>query len=241
MNKRHKLVAFAVLGSLVVLLAGWSLLVSPKRSQAAELRIQAAEQLSVNQALEIQLSQLKTQAATLPKQQAKLAAVAARIPTTRALPALIRALNRAAHGAGVELLSIAPGSTTLLAPTAVTPVAVVAPASPATGKTTPAKAAKPAPADAGQLAQLPVTMTIVGGYFQVEQFLAALEGLPRSLRLTGVTMAPGTNPLAPATGTAPAPTEPGKTLSTSISAVVFMAVNRPPTTPVSVHSAAPAK
>ena len=238
MNKRHKLVAFAVLGSLVVLLAGWSLLVSPKRSQAAELRAQAVEQLSVNRALEIQLSQLKAQAATLPKQQAKLAAVAARIPTTRALPALIRALNRAAHTAGVELLSIAPGPTTLLAPTAVTAVVPVAPASPATAT---AKAARPAPADAGQLAQLPVTMTIVGGYFQVEQFIAALEGLPRSLRLTAVTLAPGTNPLAPVTGTGPAPTEPGKTLSTSISAVVFMAVNRPPTTPVSVPSAAPAK
>jgi len=40
MDKLKQYVTFTVLGCLVVLAAGWFLLVSPKRSEAAELRAQ---------------------------------------------------------------------------------------------------------------------------------------------------------------------------------------------------------
>ena len=251
MKDLKKLVALTVLGSLVVLLGGWFLLVSPKRSQAAELRSAAAVQVTANTALETQLVQLKSLARNLPREQAKLAAVAARVPTSRALPALIRALNDAAKGAGVELLSVSPGASTLVTPAvaaaAPIPTTTASPASPAS----PAGAGKPStavPADAGQLAQIPVTMSVVGGYFQVEQFVAALEGLQRSLRLTGVTMAPGSNPMVPAPGAsapvAGAPVagsvpEQPKTLATNINAVVFMAVNRPAAIAGTLPSATP--
>ena len=242
MKDLKKLVTLTVLGSLVVLLGGWFLLVSPKRSQAAELRSAAAVQVSANTVVETQLVQLKSLARNLPREQAKLAAVAARVPTSRALPALIRALNDAARGAGVELLSVSPGASTLVTPA----VAAAAPIPTATASpASPAKPGTAVPADAGQLAQIPVTMSIVGGYFQVEQFVAALEGLQRSLRLTGVTMAPGSNPMvaapvasAPAAGGVP---EQPRTLATNINAVVFMAVNRPAATAVTIPSATPAK
>ena len=260
MKDLKKLVALTVLGSLVVLLGGYVLLVGPKRSQAAELRSTAALAVSANSALELQLAQLKAQARDLPRQQARLAAVAARIPTTRALPALIRALNNAAHGAGVELLSVSPGASTLVAPAAV--VATVAsppvasppvanptaanPAAPAALGTAPAPVgAAPTTGEVGQLAQLPVTLSLAGGYFQLEQFVSALEDLPRSLRLTGVTMAPGSNPMLPAPLGSAAPVGPGATLASTVNAVVFVAVNRPAATPVTVPgtvpSAAPAK
>ena len=262
MKDLKKLVALTVLGSLVVLLGGYVLLVGPKRSQAAELRSTAALAVSANSALELQLAQLKAQARDLPRQQARLAAVAARIPTTRALPALIRALNNAAHGAGVELLSVSPGASTLVAPAAV--VATVAsppvarptgarptatapnPAAPAAlGAAPGALGAAPTTGEVGQLAQLPVTLSLAGGYFQLEQFVSALEDLPRSLRLTGVTMAPGSNPMLPAPLGSAAPVGPGATLASTVNAVVFVAVNRPAATPVTVPgtvpSAAPAK
>src|SRR5919107_1682724 len=100
MEKLKQYVVLTVLGCLVVLAAGWFLLVSPKKSDAAALRTQT-EQVSVdNAALSTKLQVLKAQAKALPKQQAKLAAVAAKIPDNPALPTLIRDLTAAADDAG---------------------------------------------------------------------------------------------------------------------------------------------
>ena len=253
MKDLKKLVALTVLSSLVVLLGGYFLLVGPKRSQAAELRSQAALQQRANSDLGLQLAQLKAQAKNLPKEQARLAAVAARIPTTRALPALIRALNNAAKVAGVELLSVSPGASTLVTPAVVaapvaSPTATGAanPAAPkalGTGPGTTTLGAAPSGGEAGQLAQVPVTLSLAGGYFQLEQFVSALEDLPRSLRLTGVSLAPGSNPMVPAPVGSAAPAGPGSTLTSTVNAVVFLAVNRPAATPVTAPSTptAPAK
>ena len=223
MEKVKQYVVFTVLGCLLVLAAGWFLLVSPKRSNAAELREQAATQVSANAQLETKLAMLKARAKDLPKQQAKLAAVAGKIPDNPALPALVRALTTAATSAGVELVSLTPSA----------PVAVAA--APAAGApVAPAAGARPAAAaagTAGQLAQIPVALNVVGGYFQVEQFVAALENLPRSMRITALTMAPGANPVKPVVGTA---VDDGRTLATTITAQVFMAANRPPATAVTI-------
>ena len=133
MDKLKQWVALTVVGCLAIVAGGWFLLVSPKRQHATELRQAAAIQVDANNALETQLVQLKAQARDLPKEQAKLAAVAARIPDSRAMPALIRALNKAAKSSGVELVSVSPSSTTLVAAAspATAPVAVPAAASPA--------------------------------------------------------------------------------------------------------------
>jgi type IV pilus assembly protein PilO len=218
MDKLKQYVMFTVLGCLLVLAAGWFLLVSPKRSDAAALRTQTAGQVSANAQLESQLQILKAQAKDLPKQQAKLASVAAKIPDNPALPSMIRALTTAATSAGVELVTVTPGPPTAVtaapaAATAVRPGAVAA-----TGS-------------AGQLAQIPLTLNIAGGYFQVEQFVSNLENLPRSMRVTGLTLAPGSNPVKPAAAGA---VDDGKTLTTTVTGMVFMAANRPPATPVTV-------
>lgn len=225
MEKLKQYVVFTVVGCLLVLAAGWFLLISPKRSEASALRTQAASQLSANAQLENQLQVLKAQAKDLPKQQARLAAVAAKIPVNPALPALIRALTTASVSSGVELVSVSPGAPALIAAAGV----VAAPVAPAAG-TVPAPAN--ASAAAGQLASIPVTLNVVGGYFQIEQFIANLEGLSRSMRLSIVSLAPGSNPVKPVKSAAAL--DDGKTLTTSISAQVFMAVNRPAATAVGV-------
>jgi type IV pilus assembly protein PilO len=224
MEKLKQYVVFTVLGCLVVLAAGWFLLVSPKRSDAADLRNTAAEVASQNAQLQTQLQVLKAQAKALPKQQAALAAVAAKIPDNPALPALVRSLTAAATSAGVELVSVTPGTPSV-------PAAAAAPAAPAVpGK--PAAAA--ASSSAGLLSQIPVTLNVVGGYFQVEQFVSNLEGLQRSMRVSGLTVAPGANPVKRTTTGASAQAEDGKSLASTITAQVFMAANRPPATAVTV-------
>ncbi|MCA1712961.1 MAG: type 4a pilus biogenesis protein PilO [Actinobacteria bacterium] len=224
MDKLKQYVVLTVIGSLAILALGYNFLVSPKKAEANDLRTQTASQVSANAQLQTQLTVLKAQAKDLPKQQAKLAAVAARIPDNPALPALIRALTAAASSAAVELVSVTPGQ----------PAAPAAPAAaPAVASGT-AGAARPAAAaggTAGTLASIPLALNVVGGYFQVEQFVANLENLPRSLRISGLTLAPGANPVKKSSRTS---VDDGKSLTTTITGQVFMAANRPAATPVTV-------
>lgn len=206
MDTLKKWTALAVVAALVILAGGWFLLVSPKRSNAADLQTQAAEKQRSNLGLQTQLAVLKGQAKDLPKQQAKLAAVAAKIPSDPAMPALVRALNKAASDANVELVSMAPGT----------------PSAPTTSATTTAGTAAGASAGlaAGSLQQIPVTLNVVGSYFQVAEYLDRLEGLTRAFRVTGFTLAPGANPVKATAGQATA--DSGKVLTANINGQVFL-------------------
>jgi type IV pilus assembly protein PilO len=204
MDKLKMYVGLTALGCVLVMVAGWFLLVSPKRAQVADLNGQAATAMASNAQLQTQLTVLKAKAKDLPKQQARLAAVAAKIPDNPALPALIRALTTAGNAAGVELITVTPG-----APSAVTAAAGAAAA--------PARPGAPAAA-AGSLSAIPVTLNVAGGYFQVEQFVANLENLSRSMRITNITMAPGSNPMKPASAGA----DDGSSLTTTVMGTVFM-------------------
>ena len=248
MNKLKQWVAFTVVGVVAVLAAGWFLLVAPRHTEAAGLRQQTAEQEGANVQLRTALAVLKAQATDLPKEQAKLALVAAKLPDNPAEPELLRALAAAADTAGVELVSIAPGALTPVTP-------VGAPTAPAVASKTPDAAAPgsvavppaaPAAAasSAGTLMAMPVTISVAGGYYEVEQYLAALEDLTRAFRVTSLAVTPGANPVAPvATGATPATTsiEDGKHLITNITGTVYVAAASSPLTPVVAPVAAPAK
>jgi len=217
MDKLQQWVALTLVGALAVLAAGWFLLVSPKRADAATLRAQAQEQASKNAALETQLVTLKAQAKDLPKQQAKLAAVSAKIPDVRAMPALIRALTKAAADADVELVSLTPGPTA--AGAGVGLATPVAPGAPAAGPAVGGGAASAA----GQLASAPLTLNVVGGYFQVEQFMSDVENLPRALRVSNLALVPGANPVKPKSSGS---VDSGRVLSATVTGQVFVATGR---------------
>ena len=243
MDKLKQYVTLTVLGAVVILAAGWFLLVSPKKGEATELQTQAAAQVSANSVLETQLQVLRAQAKELPKKQAELARVAAKIPDNPSLPTLIRAITAASTSAGVEFVSVAPGPPAALV--AVVPVAPVAPAAgppanpAAAAPAAPVAPAAPAAPAAGTLAAIPLTLNVVGDYFEIEQFIASLENLPRALRVGNLKLVPGTSPTAGSS--APSSTEDGRTLSSVITGSVFMAAGRPVATPVVAPVAAPAK
>lgn len=228
MDQLKKWVTLSIVASVLIMAAGWFLAVSPKRAEAAELRLQAEQQVSANSALETQLQVLQAKAKDLPKEQAKLAAVAAKIPDNPALPGLVRALIEAADSSGVELVSVAPGPPALVA--AAVPVAPVDPAAaPAAGQQTPVDGAVPVdPAaapitPAGQLANIPVTINVVGDFFEIQQFMALLETLPRALRVQDLAVTPGASP----TDQGETSAEDGRSLTTQITGFVFMAADRP--------------
>ena len=238
MDKLKQYVTLTVLGAVVILAAGWFLLVSPKKGEAADLQTQVATQVSANTVLETQLQVLRAQAKELPKKQAELARVAAKIPDNPSLPALIRAITAASTSAGVEFVSVAPGPPAALV--AVAPVAPVAPATAgAPAAAAPAAPVAPAAPAVETLAAIPLTLNVVGDYFEIEQFLANLENLPRALRVANLSLAPGTSPTAG--NSTPSSTEDGRTLSSTITGSVFMAAGRPVATPVVAPVAASAK
>lgn len=236
MDKLKQWIVLTVVASVAIMAAGWFLAVAPKRSEAAELRTLAADQVAANSVLETELQVLQAKAKELPKEQAKLAAISAKIPDNPALPGLVRDLLAAAESSGVELVSISPGTPELIVPVAAVPVA---PEAPANGQSTDPAAAAPVdpaaaaavPSPAGQLASVPVAISIVGDYFEVQGFVAALETLPRALRVGTLSITPGASPTAGETETN---VDDGSSLTTQISGFVYMAANRPPATAATV-------
>ena len=233
MDKLKQWVTLTVLGSVVILAIGWLLLVSPKKGEAADLHEQATTQVVANATLETQLQVLRAQAKELPKKQAELAQVAAKIPDNPSLPSLIRALTAASTSAGVDFVSVTPGPPAAVAAPAAVAGAAAQPqaAAAATAQTTPTAAtAAAATGAAGTLATIPVALNVVGDYFAVAQFISNLENLPRALRITALTLAPGISPSAAQdTG---ASTEQGRSLTTTITGTVFVATGLPVATAV---------
>jgi Tfp pilus assembly protein PilO len=182
----------------LVLLAGWFLLISPRNSSAGDARAQTETADGTATTLLSQLSQLRTQAAGLVSEQQRLRVFEQKVPATVAMPTLIRALNGAAVASEADLLSLTPGlpvlptSTASAAapssspatpgPTPATPIA-----SPATGVAAPGSAAG---SGAAPYSVVPLTFTVTGTYFVLQRFFTAIEALPRSLTLTSVALTP---------------------------------------------------
>lgn len=226
-----------------ILAASWFLLVSPKRSEAGDLRDQASKEQATNDALIQQLNVLKAQSLDLPKQKAQLAVFAKQIPNNPALPTLIRDLSAAGKKVGVQVLSMKPGTpaaaavTVPIAPvTAATTTASGAATTSTTttgGTSASASGASPtavAPV-AAPLYSLPLSLEITGNYFEVEQFINKLEGMQRKFLLTGFSLKPGgpaANAAAGSTGTTTTGTG---VLSLSLIGQVFLSPNAESSTP----------
>jgi Tfp pilus assembly protein PilO len=221
MDKLKQWVALTVVACLAIVAAGWLLVIQPKRSEAADLRVQAEDQHLANATLETQLQVLKAKAKDLPKEQAKLAKVAAKVPGDPALPGLVRALLAAATDSGVELVSLSPSEPQLAAATAVAP----APAPAASQQAQGGVPAAGQPGAAGQLAEIPLTVNVVGDFFELQRFLSELEELPRALLVGTLDITPGMSPAAGPGGQAAA--QDGSSLTATIGAKAFMAASRP--------------
>ena len=134
MSVTRKWSALAVVLVLAILAAGWFLLVSPKRGEAADLEKQAANQESANAKLVSELNELKQQQADLPQQRAELAVMRKQIPDNPALPTLIRNLTQAGRKVGVSINTMAPAvPVAVVAPAATTPVASTSTSTTSTG------------------------------------------------------------------------------------------------------------
>jgi len=163
----RKWTAGGALAIVAILVLTWFVLVAPKRGEVTELRADTEAQEGTNQTLLTQVNVLKAENKKLPKYQSELAAYQRRIPSTSAMPSLIRALNDAAVNAGVNMTSVTPSPAVAL--TATEAEAVVAPVE---GSLPP-----------GALAGINVEIVVTGGYFEVQQFVNKLENLERYVQI----------------------------------------------------------
>jgi type IV pilus assembly protein PilO len=178
MTVTRKWSLLALLLVVAIFAAGWFLLISPKRGEAADLRSQTATQEDANARLEDKIQVLMAQQKDLPRQRARLAVIRTQIPDNPALPALVRDLTAAGRKVGATINTMSPSLPVAAVPSAQAPVATGT-----EGETT-----TPAVAPAASLYQVPLNLDVSGSYFELEQFVNKLEGLSRSFLVTGFTV-----------------------------------------------------
>jgi Tfp pilus assembly protein PilO len=189
--------AGAAAASVVVLGAGWFLLVSPQKTTASEIQAQTGTVAQQNLTTESQIAALKAEFKDLPQLQSQVAAIRTKIPQTPSEPALIRAIATAAAKSGLVLDTMS-----FQVPQALSSGGAAAPVGGANAFGT-----------AGQVSQLGVTMQVKGSFADTRLFLNSLESMQRAMLVTGVDI------------TRAGATESGATggLSTTLTARVFMA------------------
>ncbi|NHC46010.1 type 4a pilus biogenesis protein PilO [Motilibacter aurantiacus] len=176
MTRTQKWTAATVAAGLVLLAAGWLLLLGPKRAEASGLRDEATAQLAQNAQLSTQLGQLKVLAQELPAKQRALAQLNSKVPDSVDLPTLVRRITALATASGVTLGSISPAA----------PVALAGTDGTVTG-----------------MQSVSVGLTVTGDYFEVAGLLSRLETMGRAFLVTTVSL---TDAMATGTDEAPAGT-----------------------------------
>jgi Tfp pilus assembly protein PilO len=217
MTRIQQWAAGTAVALVVIVAAGWFLAISPQKHKVSNLGSQATGQEQANVGLHATLAELTAKMSAVPSEQAAVQAVTQKIPSDPEMPAYVRELTTIAGQTGVELVSIAPS-----VPAPVTVAAATVPVATASASAATDDAATPAApaAPAVSLQSIPVALTVDGGYFQIQQFTAALQRLGRSTVVTSVSMAPGSPLKAPKTP--PPASDAYKTLQASISVSVFM-------------------
>jgi Tfp pilus assembly protein PilO len=147
----------AVMLTLLVLVASWLLLISPRRADATAVREQAEAQRNQANVLQQQIISLRAEFSELPARKAELAAIGRQLPPAAQIPALVRSLQQFALASGVSIDALAPG----------TPVVV--------NTTAGAAGAAATTAAAGQVVSVPISLTVSGDYFEDALFIKALQ------------------------------------------------------------------
>jgi Tfp pilus assembly protein PilO len=237
MTRIQQWIAGTVVAVIAIAGAGWFVAIAPQSHKASNLVAQAATQEQDNVVLRGNLARLNAQRSKVAAEQLEIGAIAQKIPTDPGLPSYVRNLTAAAAKTGVEIVSIAPG----VPATVVIPAAVVAPAATASAAAAPSTpaAAAPVAAPAATLQAISIGVVVQGGYYQLEEFTKALEGLNRSTVLTAVSILPAASIKAAALAGGSTSATAWKSLQASITLSVFMNSNAT-ITPVVVPTTAPA-
>lgn len=113
-SKKQRWLALTGVVCLLIVLGGWFLAISPKRSHVKDVKASAAAAQQQNADLSTKLAVLKAQSKDLARENAALAVARKRIPTTADLPGLLRRLQTASTSSDVTIMSLTPAAPTPL-------------------------------------------------------------------------------------------------------------------------------
>lgn len=210
MTRRDRTILLVIAG--VAVLAGfWFLALKPKRTEAASLTTQVAEQQQRLQTAQQTVAQGLKAKADYPRDYAAVAQLGAAVPADDDLPSLLYQLDAASHDAHVRFDSLvraggANGAATGATGSGSTSSAAGSGTAAAGASSAPgaASAALPPGATVGTagLATLPFTLQFTGSYFDLQRFVADVQGFVRAdgdkvsvrgrlLTVDGVSLVPG--------------------------------------------------
>lgn len=188
-----------IAASVLLLVLGWLLLISPRMQAVAETRQQAVDLQQQTDTTMAQVRKLQQQAQDLPAQIRALARIQRQIPSSVNVPALLRDIQRVAKRHDVEISTLTPGTITVFqaaeeSNSQTSPSEPVASPDAAT-KPTP----KQLPEDLGQgrlpdgvgLSYVPISITAGGEFNDVKLFTAEIEELRRAYLITSVQLSRG--------------------------------------------------
>lgn len=195
-SKTSTWVGGTVVVALLLLVAGWFLLVSPVLASASETRAATEDVEADNDMTRQRIQTLKAQFETLDQSKADLAALQLQIPTTGQLSDYLRQVDEQAAARTVALTSVSPSLPELFAPvTGADPVGTTdttgtdgTATDTAAGTTTTAPAPAAGTTPPVGMVDVPVTLTAVGSYANVMSWIQAIqEQTSRLLLVTTVT------------------------------------------------------
>ena len=221
----------------LLLLAGWLLLVQPQLTATADTRAQAEDSQLQNGTLAGTVSTLKAADKNLPTLVSALRHTREQLPITSGLSAFTDQLGAQAAAAKLTISSVTVGSVSVVTAAVAAPVAAagggaISEGTTATTGTAPAGTAGPA----GQLYQVQLTLVTTGGLAQQRGFLAAVQAQgPRAALVTSVQLAATTDAAAATvtTGTAAV-----ASLDTSAAMTTVLTVFVAPQTPAAAEQLA---
>ncbi len=165
---RSRAPLFGVLVAILLAVAFYFLLYSPKNDELAAVRAETAQLETQRSSLQNELAQLREVEANQVQIRAQLARLEEYIPSGTAQSTAVRQFQLAADASGVEIQTVSFGAPALV------------PEAPPTGQ------------EGMALATINVSMVVDGGYFQVVDFLRRLEvEVPRAILLASTAIAEG--------------------------------------------------
>lgn len=147
-----------ILAMVVVAVLAFFLVFKPQTDKIAQAREDVQTTQDNVQRLRLELARLQALQQQAPKLREEATKLDAAVPNDPQLAAFILQVQEAANASGIEWLSVSP--------------------------TPPAASTNPQAA----VQEVVVAMNVEGGYFQVQDFLVRLEGLPRAVKIGNVSL-----------------------------------------------------
>lgn len=199
MSSKRNIIIFGSLILVIVAVAGWFVLLSPRLSTPGELNDQRVSVETANAVTRTQIAELEEMKAQIGQAKADADLLTRRFPPTAEQSVLFNLVQQAAASAGlpaskistltisVPTLGSSDGSVTLPGTTGADPTTTgTAPSTPATD---PASGVPAPAATGGGLASMTVDVTVSGPKARLSGFVRALENMDRAFLVTAINLA----------------------------------------------------